>query len=694
MEGGRTLIPVQHGHHSTFMPRPNRIHTIPKLAGFVLAAWLCVLHPTLDAADALGDDFSARPEIEKRLAAARNELRELPAETDPELRERLQGLEAICQFHLAAVDFLTADKDKRDKARLAVSAWNGLPQPPPYPILLLDEIRDKLATLEDSLHATETQLRIFTAESDATRDKLAGHQQAERRLMETAERANTAEARQNAQRAVKAEQLSSRIAAENIARTNQRIESQRMEMATTQSKKELATLQRKAIDGKATFSQAELDTVLQSVARERAEAAHALVAAASQQQATNPLLTWKTEFLDLEKTFWETRFAAHNQKDRNSARDSLTVFKDLKSRVDDWIEIAGVRLAGGTAATEFDPTEVRDGLLRLRQMERRIGFAIADIKGSHRRTPVLDFAKTRLLSLWDAELYLAEETDIVDGKKVATYRAVTIGKLARLGAILTVGWLLLRLLSRWVKAFVARKSAIPQATADLAGKWAFALGLLLLILYGLNTVSIPLTIFAFLGGALAIGVGFGTQTLLKNFISGIILLFERPLKVGDVIEVAGITGTIKLIGIRASVIQHFDGIETLVPNSILLENQLTNWTFSNTVIRHFILVGVAYGSPTREVSHLLLAVAKDHGLVKEDPAPEVRFDNFADNSLTFSLLFWFDTRKTSRGTLASDLRFMIDKTFAEAGIVISFPQRDLHFDPQSPLRVELTRSKP
>ncbi len=110
------------------------------------------------------------------------------------------------------------------------------------------------------------------------------------------------------------------------------------------------------------------------------------------------------------------------------------------------------------------------------------------------------------------------------------------------------------------------------------------------------------------------------------------------------------------------------------------------------MIRHFLLVGVAYGSPPHEVSRLLLAVASEHDLVKDDPAPEVRFDNFAENSLTFSLLFWFDTRKTSRGTLASDLRFLIDKAFSDAGIIIAHPQRDLHFDSTTPLRVELSRT--
>ena len=158
------------------------------------------------------------------------------------------------------------------------------------------------------------------------------------------------------------------------------------------------------------------------------------------------------------------------------------------------------------------------------------------------------------------------------------------------------------------------------------------------------------------------------------------------------VKVSNIIGTIRKIGMRASVIQHFDGIETLVPNSILLENQLTNSTFSSTIIRHSVVVGVAYGSPTREVARLLLAVAASHGLVKKDPPPEVRFDDFGADALHFTLLFWLDTRKIARDQLASDLRYMIDKALAEAGITIAFPQRDIHFDRNVPLRVEIARA--
>lgn len=204
-------------------------------------------------------------------------------------------------------------------------------------------------------------------------------------------------------------------------------------------------------------------------------------------------------------------------------------------------------------------------------------------------------------------------------------------------------------------------------------------------------MRIPLTALAFLGGALAIGVGFGTQTILKNFISGLILIFERPLRIGDYVEADGVAGTIRSIGMRASVIQHGNGIDTVIPNSNLLENKVTNWTLSDSLLRHSVKVGVEYGSPTREVAKTLLAVASEHGLVLDHPAPEVRFENFGEKSLDFSLLFWFDNRRTSRDELASDLRFMIEKAFAESDIHIASPQNDVRFDRETPLRVEVAR---
>ena len=118
---------------------------------------------------------------------------------------------------------------------------------------------------------------------------------------------------------------------------------------------------------------------------------------------------------------------------------------------------------------------------------------------------------------------------------------------------------------------------------------------------------------------------------------------------------------------------------------------VNNWTLGDTALRTTVKIGVAYGTSTRDVARLLQAAAEKHGLVLERPEPEVRFEEFGDNSLQFSLLFWFDAAQTQRDALASDLRFMIDRALSEAGIIISFPQRDIHFDDSRPLRVEFTK---
>ena len=125
------------------------------------------------------------------------------------------------------------------------------------------------------------------------------------------------------------------------------------------------------------------------------------------------------------------------------------------------------------------------------------------------------------------------------------------------------------------------------------------IGALLLALATLNWLSIPLTIFAFLAGALAIGVGFGTQTIIKNFISGIILLVERKIRVGDIIEVDGTLGVVSEINTRSSIVRGFNGIENLIPNSLFLDNRVVNWTLNSRFLRRELKVGVAYGTPPR-----------------------------------------------------------------------------------------------
>jgi len=176
-------------------------------------------------------------------------------------------------------------------------------------------------------------------------------------------------------------------------------------------------------------------------------------------------------------------------------------------------------------------------------------------------------------------------------------------------------------------------------------------------------------------GALGVGIGFGLQNTVNNFVSGLILLFGRPINVGDRIEIGEVSGVVKDIGIRATVVHTWQGAEVIVPNATLISDNLVNWTLTDQNRRMEISVGVAYGSPTTTVIELLTGVAKDHPEVLEDPAPVTIFTGFGDSSLDFELRAWTTGNFVS---IASDLRVGIERVLGGNGISIPFPQRDVH----------------
>ncbi len=296
--------------------------------------------------------------------------------------------------------------------------------------------------------------------------------------------------------------------------------------------------------------------------------------------------------------------------------------------------------------------------------------------------------------LGNYELFTAENTIEVDGRKMTGISSITVGKIARAILIFAIGVFAALWFGRAAENYVVGRFGYDATRARILRKWLFTLGLLILLVVVLTWVNIPLSVFAFLGGAVAIGVGFGMQTLLKNLISGLMLLFEQPFKPGDLVQVGDIKGSITEIGIRSSVIRDANGIETLVPNSVFLEQNVTNWMYENPRVRFCIRLGVAYGSPAREVAEILDECVSRHGLVLHDPAPMVLFEDFGADALQFAVYYWVEIgAKANPVQIASDLRFIIDKALSEKGIVISYPQRDVHLDSASPLKIEMVRSR-
>jgi len=194
----------------------------------------------------------------------------------------------------------------------------------------------------------------------------------------------------------------------------------------------------------------------------------------------------------------------------------------------------------------------------------------------------------------------------------------------------------------------------------------------------LQTAGIDLTTLNVLVGALGIGVGFGLQNIVNNFISGLIILLERPIKIGDRIEVGPIEGDVVKIGGRSTTVLTNDNISVIVPNSKFIIETVVNWSHNERTVRFRIPVSVAYGTDTRLVEKTLLEVAKENPDVLDNPEPAVRFLEFGDSGLMFELRAWTMTLIHKKGKLISSLNFSIDEKFRERNIEIPFPQRDIH----------------
>ena len=284
----------------------------------------------------------------------------------------------------------------------------------------------------------------------------------------------------------------------------------------------------------------------------------------------------------------------------------------------------------------------------------------------------------KIRAFWDTVAFTAPGGNVI-----------SIGQIAEILLLLIVGYVVSRLVGYLLGRRLATTKLRPDVVFILKRIVFFAI-LVLVVFTALNLLGIPLTAFAFATGALAIGVGFGAQNIINNFISGWILMAERPIRIGDFIEIDNAQGVVEEIGNRSTRIRRTDGVHLLVPNSLLLERTVVNWTLVDLEIRTIVRVGVAYGSPVRLVADLILQAVTEQSDVKAKPVPSVVFDDFGDNSLVFDTYFWCDVggEKYLR-EIRSAIRFRISKLFEENGIVIAFPQRDVHLDTHAPLEIRM-----
>src|SRR5213079_3005050 len=216
--------------------------------------------------------------------------------------------------------------------------------------------------------------------------------------------------------------------------------------------------------------------------------------------------------------------------------------------------------------------------------------------------------------------------------------------------------------------------SLQYAIAQVVSNVVLVVGIFIV----LENTGIHLAALAVFAGAVGVGVGFGLQNIASNFISGLVILAERPITIGDRVEVAGIAGQVEHIRARSTVIRTNDNIMMIVPNTKFIDSPVTNWTYGDRRVRFRISVGVASGSDVNKVRDVMLAVADENSHTLKEPAPSVFLEKFGDSSIDFKLMVWSSEMSARPSRYRSDLNFAIAEKFREVGIEFPFPQRDVH----------------
>jgi small-conductance mechanosensitive channel len=257
---------------------------------------------------------------------------------------------------------------------------------------------------------------------------------------------------------------------------------------------------------------------------------------------------------------------------------------------------------------------------------------------------------------------------------------LSLGGVLLIPLIIYIGLLLTKWTAKFVTNRLTSKNTDPNII-HLLQRILYIIAIAILLITTLDLINVPITAFAFLSGAIAIGFGFGAQNIINNFISGWILMWERPIRIGDFLEIENSKGIVEEINTRSTRIRRVDGVHLLIPNSKLLENTVVNWTLKDNLVRTNVRVGVAYGTRARLVADLILQATLAQKEVLSDPKPIVSFEDFGDNALIFEVNLWINANvEGGLRVTRSNIRFTLEELFEKNNVVVAFPQQDVHLD--------------
>ncbi len=717
-----------------------------------LVAGPSAAQPATPASEPVAEDRAQiANEIEALQARARaaspGDLAAESAAAELALLERLDNA-LVRQQSMSLTQARLARAEAAMQQKLAAGPESDVSDTPPYPLALLDLLGDAVDALESQRGVLENADRAAEAALEKARDERGEAERERRRRLEEVDRSSGAVELARARHALRLAELRLRVARSRFEIATLELDAARRDRTlhghnltvtravlqfveqhldlTPELREELVLgLQQRERELRAAREQAALDLERAQERRLAAEKRRdslelltpavlteneALAARQETLQVLVATLGQQEERLARVRALRERRhLTLAGEAPRPDMREWETELRSLaaelerRQRVEEGrvSQARTVRKQVALRAEDVVEDEVRQRWLdeQLRALDDRIAVhegEIADLRSTRalalrfvdelgRRTARMTFddrfqiVSRQAAAVWDTELANLDDRPITLGKVVTALLALVLGLI---GA---------RVLSRWIGRFTTRRLSLEEGAAAAFQSLSYYALAVIFLLIALRSANIPLTVFTILGGAFAIGIGFGSQSVISNFISGLILLIERPIKVGDMVEIDGTLGRVDTIGLRATSIRTFDNIHMILPNSAFLEKNVLNWNLRDDIVRGQVNVGVAYGSQTREVERLLLKAATEQDLVLDEPAPSVLFREFGDNALAFRLYFWVRARNVlDRIRIESIIRYRIDELFRESSVVIAFPQRDVHLDTTRPLQIEWT----
>lgn len=673
--------------------------------------------------------MAAAPAVEKDdLEARAAELRADIAASDPTAppSTRIAGERLLLTSIERRQDLARARADMLANAAQASTA-KGQAETPPSGLLEADDLRRVVQELDLAIDAGTRRLALARADRAAAATTLVD---AVAKLREIEDRAAPGDAR-FAQARLEAEfaesttaELDAIAAVVEIERDAERAQrdaiAKRLAAATTPPKPtdaEIAEIDRRhatrstELQRRLAEAAAARDAAYADMRRDTANASAARAKTLKERLTTRDveieLVREAMSNLALERAIWQVAFRVWRDSDPAAlveARERGPVLRDSLSRRLEFLTVSFEQFAAQSGALGTQLTETPEAAEapawrdlraslddRMRLIERgmldqrRVIALIDRLRGDfdvrlgsatfgERLSYAWASARSFFSDIWNLELFVVDQTVEVNGRQTKVPRSITVEKVVKAPLLLLVSLFLAHHLTRLVERRAIRRGTEP-ANARLARRWTFGVLACACALASLAIAGIPFAAFAFIGGAVAIGIGFGMQTLFKNLISGVLVLIERPFRLGDEIQIGDLRGTVVDIDLRASVLRDSDGAETLIPNSALVEQ---NVTARPRAIRQTLAVTVDAQSDPRDVSDTMRAAAERHGLLDTSRKPEIFLDEFPGEGLRFSMSYWIEPAPgVDRQRVASDLRLMILGAFGEKGIQLAKGTMDL-----------------